>query len=115
MTIFYISCLILPVLLLPTLIHSLLNAKRLFQLTDSKNTGNVYLTVCYYYPLHQCFELNLPLHRTAQSKCLNDSSDHKVSIPQGLPGKLYNGDDQCVRMFGAGSSVCQMPEYKKVR
>lgn len=52
MTIFYISCLILPVLLLPTLIHSLLNAKRLFQLTDSKNTGNVYLTVCYYHPLH---------------------------------------------------------------
>ncbi|KAM7430783.1 disintegrin and metalloproteinaseith thrombospondin motifs protein [Porites harrisoni] len=51
--------------------------------------------------------------QTAQSKCLNDSSDHKVSIPQGLPGKLYNGDDQCVRMFGAGSSVCQMPEYKK--
>ena len=31
-----------------------------------------------------------------------------------MPGVLYNGDDQCVRMFGAGSRVCDIPDLKQV-
>lgn len=53
--------------------------------------------------------------RTTQSECLNDKASHTVFIPKGLPGRLYNGDDQCVRMFGAGSRVCDIPDLKEVK
>jgi len=51
--------------------------------------------------------------QTTQSECLNDKASHTVSIPKGLPGRLYNGDDQCVRMFGARSRVCDIPDLKE--
>ena len=35
-------------------------------------------------------------------------------MPQGLPGKIYDGDAQCVRMFGAGAKVCDIPDLKAV-
>lgn len=54
------------------------------------------------------------IFRTAQSECLNDKADHAVVIPKGMPGVLYNGNDQCVRMFGAGSRVCDIPDLKQV-
>lgn len=52
--------------------------------------------------------------RTAQSECLNDKADHKVPIPEGKPGRLYDGNDQCVRMFGSGSRVCDIRDLKEV-
>ena len=53
--------------------------------------------------------------RTKQSECLNDDAKNAVKIPEGLPGVLYDGNDQCVRMFGAGSRVCDIPDLKKVK
>lgn len=53
--------------------------------------------------------------RTKQSGCLNDDAKNAVTIPKGLPGELYNGNDQCVRMFGAGSRVCDIPDLKEVK
>ena len=52
--------------------------------------------------------------RTKQAECLDDDAKNSVKIPKGLPGKLYSGDDQCVRMFGAGSRVCDIPDLKAV-
>ena len=53
--------------------------------------------------------------RTQQAKCLNDDEPKsKFKMPQGLPGKIYDGDAQCVRMFGAGAKVCDIPDLKAV-
>lgn len=53
--------------------------------------------------------------RTKQAECLNDDAKNNVGIPKGLPGQLYDGNDQCVRMFGAGSRVCDIPDLKEVK
>lgn len=53
--------------------------------------------------------------RTQQAKCLNDDEPKsKFEMPKGLPGKIYDGDAQCVRMFGAGAKVCDIPDLKAV-
>ncbi|XP_029192648.2 A disintegrin and metalloproteinase with thrombospondin motifs 6-like isoform X2 [Acropora millepora] len=47
---------------------------------------------------------------TAQAECLNDPANHTVSIPSEKPGIIYDGTTQCVRMFGKGSRVCDIPD-----
>ncbi|XP_022805551.1 A disintegrin and metalloproteinase with thrombospondin motifs 6-like [Stylophora pistillata] len=51
--------------------------------------------------------------QTQQAHCLNDNEPKsKFALPKGLPGKRYDGDAQCVRMFGAGAKVCEIPDLK---
>lgn len=52
--------------------------------------------------------------RTTQAKCLDDEAKHAVKIPSQKPGIIYNGDQQCERMFGGGSRVCDIPDVKRV-
>ncbi|XP_067058083.1 A disintegrin and metalloproteinase with thrombospondin motifs 6-like [Acropora muricata] len=50
---------------------------------------------------------------TTQAKCLDDEAKHAVKIPSQKPGIIYNGDQQCERMFGGGSRVCDIPDVKR--
>ncbi|XP_068740000.1 A disintegrin and metalloproteinase with thrombospondin motifs 6-like [Montipora capricornis] len=50
---------------------------------------------------------------TTQAECLNDKAENAVAIPREKPGIIYNGDEQCERMFGGGSRVCDIPNLKR--
>ena len=48
------------------------------------------------------------------SECLRDKPQKAVTLPERLPGELYNADDQCSRAFGDKSTVCPAPFLKEV-